>query len=304
MSLSKTKNFLEIWIIACRPITLTASIIPVLLGTSLAAKAGPISWLLFVFALIGSICIQIGTNLADEFTDHQKSGGKSKFPAPHKVIQRGLLSEKAVLFGTIFSFGIGSSLGLYIVSVVGWPILAIGIASVLVGFLYSSGPIPLGNCALGELTVFIFMGPLMVMASYFVQIEQFSIQTFWQSVPIGLLVTSILQANNLRDIQEDRSQGKRTLTTIFGESFGRSFYSFLTLGSYLSTIGLIFYGYFPWTTLLIFLTLPQFIATNLKFRKARERMQFNLVLIATAKLHFLSGLLITLGILLKIGFAF
>ena len=297
MNLRKTKSILEIWILACRPITLTASVIPVLLGTSLAVLAGSISWLLLACTLIGSVFIQIGTNLADEFTDHRKSQGKSKFPAPHKVIQRGLLSEKSVLLGTVFSFGIGSSLGLYIVYIVGWPILAIGIASVLVGFLYSSGPIPLGNWALGELTVFIFMGPLMVMASYFVQIEEFSIQTFWQSIPIGLLVASILQANNLRDIQEDRSQGKHTLTTIFGDSFGRNFYSVLTLGSYLSTVGLISYGYFPWTTLLVFLTLPQFIATNLKFRRATERMQFNLVLISTAKLHFLSGLLLTFGIL-------
>ena len=297
MNLRETKSILEIWILACRPITLTASVIPVLLGTSLASQAGSISWLLFACTLIGSVFIQIGTNLADEFTDHQKSQGKSKFPAPHKVIQRGLLSEKAVLLGTVFSFGIGSSLGLYIVYIVGWPILAIGIASVLVGFLYSSGPIPLGNWALGELTVFIFMGPLMVMASYFVQFEEFSIQTFWQSIPTGLLVMSILQANNLRDIQEDRNQGKHTLTTIFGDSFGRNFYSVLTLGSYLSTVGLIFYGYFPWTTLLVFLTLPQFIATNLKFRRATERMQFNLVLISTAKLHFLSGLFLTFGIL-------
>ena len=304
MNLRKTKSILEICILACRPITLTASVIPVLLGTSLAGDAGSISWLLFTFAFIGSIFIQIGTNLADEFTDHRKSGGDSKFPAPHKVIQRGLLSDKAVLLGTFVSFGVGIILGLYIVYEVGWPIFAIGIASVLVGYLYSSGPIPLGNWALGELTVFIFMGPLMVMASYYVQIEHFSIQTFWQSVPIGLLVTSILQANNSRDLQEDRIEGKHTLTTIFGDSFGRNFYSLLTLGSYLSTVGLILCGYFPWTTLLVFLTFLHFIGVNLKFRKATEMMQFNLVLIATAKLHFLSGMLITLGVLLKNGLPF
>jgi 1,4-dihydroxy-2-naphthoate octaprenyltransferase len=300
MSLGNFKATIGIWFLASRPVTLTASAVPVILGTSLAAGSGLFSWQLFACAFIGSIFIQIGTNLADEYTDHRKSGELKKFPAPHKVIQRGLLSERAVLMGTLFCFAVGSSVGLYIVYMVGWPILAIGIASVSVGYLYSSGPIPLGNWALGELTVFIFMGPLIVMASYFVQIESFSVQTFWQSIPIGLLVTSILQANNLRDIHEDRSQGKHTLTTIFGESFGRNFYSILTFGSHVFTVGLILYGYYPWTTTLLFLALPQLAVTNRKLRAAKEKMQFNLVLITTAKLHFVSGLLIATGILIGI----
>ena len=161
------------WFWATRPFSLSASVAPVLVGTALAATVGALDWLLFALALTGSVAIQIGTNLTDEYSDHRKSGSEGKFLAPHKVIQRGLLSERAVALGMAAAFGYGAAAGLTIVALldVGWPILAVGLASVAAAYLYAGGPKPLGTLGLGEPVVFVFMGPLMVMASYYVQQE-------------------------------------------------------------------------------------------------------------------------------------
>ena len=204
------------WFWAARPFSLSASVAPVLVGTALAATAGALDWLLFALALTGSVAIQIGTNLTDEYSDHRKSGGEGKFLAPHKVIQRGLLSERAVALGMAAAFGYGIVAGLVIVAHVGWPILAVGLASVAAAYLYAGGPKPLGTLGLGEPVVFVFMGPLMVMAAYYVQQEALTLASFYVSLPVAFIVTAILMVNNIRDVEEDREAGKRSLATAAG----------------------------------------------------------------------------------------
>ena len=289
-------NHLHRWVIAARPPTLTAAATPVLIGSALAAVAVDINWLLFVFAFTGAVLIQIGTNLADEYTDHRRSGGVAKFPAPHKVIQIGLLSERAVIAGTVLSFAISGSIGLYIVSQVGWPILLVGIFSMLAGYLHSSGPFPLGDRALGELTVFIFMGPLIVMASYYVQVQQVSWPVFWSSLPIAMLVTSILQCNNLRDEDEDRKEGKHTLVTILGTPAGHWIYVALLLGAYISLVSTVGASMTPTLALISLASLPWVLPLIRQIWQAKARPDFNRVLLGTVKLHLGAGLLMALGI--------
>ena len=185
-----TSSTVRAWFWAVRPFSLGASAVPVSVGSALAAPnmaalGESLDWLLFAFALMGSVLIQVGTNLTDEYTDHRSGGVSAKYSAPHKVIQRGLLSERAVLLGIIATFGGGAALGLYIVSQVGWPILAVGAASVLAAYLYSAGPYPLGKLGLGEATVFLFMGPVMVMAAYYVQTGELSWAALWISLPVA-----------------------------------------------------------------------------------------------------------------------
>ena len=196
------------WFWAARPFSLSASVAPVLVGSALAATAEALDWVLFALALTGSVAIQIGTNLTDEYSDHRKHGGTGKFLAPHKVIQRGLLSERAVALGMAAAFGYGIVAGLAIVAQVGWPILAVGLASVAAAYLYAGGPKPLGTLGLGEPVVFFFMGPLMVMASYYVQQESLTWASFYVSLPVAFIVTAILHVNNLRDVPEDPSGGQ------------------------------------------------------------------------------------------------
>jgi len=296
------RKHLQSWLLAARPLTLTASATPVLIGAALAAEKGPLDWSLFALAFCGAVLIQVGANLADEYTDHRRSGGVPKFPAPHKVIQRGLLSERAVLWGAHVSFALATAMGLYIVSEVGWPILVVGIFSLLAGYLHSSGPFPLGDRALGLPTVFVFMGPVIVMSSYYVQVQQVTWSLFWASAPIGLLVTAILQANDLRDLDEDRRSGKRTLTTILGAKVGRLAYLLLLDGAYLSLLAVARYGELPSPSLLAWLTFPWALSLVRRLEKAEARPALNEVMLGAARLHLATGLLMALGIALHATF--
>ena len=284
------------WFWATRPFSLSASIAPVLVGTALAATADTLDWLLFALALTGSIAIQIGTNLTDEYSDHRKSGSEGKFLAPHKVIQRGLLSERAVALGMGAAFGYGVVAGLVIVAHVGWPILAVGLASVAVAYLYAGGPRPLGTLGLGEPVVFVFMGPLMVMASYYVQQEALTWASFYVSLPVAFIVTAILVVNNIRDVEEDREAGKRSLATAAGARVAIWAYAALLAGAYLSIAGAAFGGAVsPWA-LLGLAPLPWAVGAARALFAAGERPAMNRLLVRSGKLHGLTGLALAAGL--------
>ena len=289
------------WFWASRPFSLSASVVPVALGTALAAAVVNLDWLLFAFALAGSVLIQVGTNLTDEYTDHRRSGGTAKFLAPHKVIARGMLSERAVLLGIIVTFAVGIGMGLYIVSQVGWPILAVGLASVTVAYFYSAGPYPLGNLGLGEPIVFFFMGPLMVMAAYYVQVEELAWPVLWASVPVALLVTSIMHCNNLRDIDEDRREGKRTLASMMGPGPARWTYAGMLAAAYGTIVVLALANVIDLLGLLGLVALPWAAVLAVRVWRATERPVFNRSLVNGAKLHALTGLSLAAGLGIHAG---
>ena len=263
--------YVNTWLLAARPVTLSAAVVPVLLGTALAVKDGSIDVLLFTLALTGSVLIQVATNLADEYTDHRNPNSEKKYPAPHKVIERGLLSERSILYGIGSSFTLSTAIGLFLTVQVGWPILAVGVFSTLAGYLHSSGPYPLGHHLLGELTVFVFMGPLIVMASYYVQIQELLWSTFWASIPVGLLVTAILQCNNLRDREDDKAAKKRTFATLLQLSTGRYVYFLLSFGAYVTVLLNTVFGTLPFLALLSLTTLPKAYSLTRSLWKASTR---------------------------------
>ena len=216
------RDKLLVWYRAARPFTLSASIIPVLVGSSLAYREGRFSLLLFVLALAASLLVQAGANMVDEFSDHARPEGSGKLLAPYKVIALGLLSSKAVKWGAAVCFGVATIVGIYFISVAGWPILAMCLASAAVAYFYSAGPKPLGSIGLGHPLVFFFMGPVMVVGAYYVQTQTFTLEALWLSLPIGCTVTAILIANDLRDMEEDSSVAKITPVTRFGRLFGKT----------------------------------------------------------------------------------
>ncbi len=284
------------WFWAARPFSLSASVAPVLVGTALAATVGALNWLLFALALTGSVAIQIGTNLTDEYSDHRKSGSEGKFLAPHKVIQRGLLSERAVALGMVAAFGYGVVAGLIIVAHVGWPILAVGLASVAAAYLYAGGPKPLGTLGLGEPVVFVFMGPLMVMASYYVQQEALTWASFSVSLPVAFIVTAILVVNNIRDVEEDREAGKRSLATAAGTRVATWTYAALLAGAYLSIAGAALGGAVSSWALLGLAPLPWAVGAARALFAAEERPAMNRLLVRSGKLHGLTGLALAAGL--------
>ncbi|MDP9235946.1 MAG: 1,4-dihydroxy-2-naphthoate octaprenyltransferase [Chloroflexota bacterium] len=284
---------------ALRPVSFTASVIPVLLGTAIAAKE-EFHPLLFVLALLGSVAIHAGTNLVNDYFDHVKGTDNEESLGQSGVIQRGLLSARAVLAGGVACFAVGAAIGLWITALTGWPVLALGVASVAAGYFYTASPFSLAYRGLGEVVVFIFMGPVIVVGAYYVQTQSWSWAPLVASLPIGLLVAAILQANNVRDIENDRKNGKWTLAALAGRPVADYEYFALMLGGYAVVVAMTLAGAAPWPVLVTLLTLP--LALRIVRLEARQQSSrgLNLVLAQTAGLHMLFGALLAFGFALAV----
>jgi 1,4-dihydroxy-2-naphthoate octaprenyltransferase len=282
------------WLIALRPVSLTASVIPVLVGTAIASQH-EFHFGLFLLALVGSMAIQGGTNLVNDYFDHVKGTDSAESLGPSGVIQLGILTPKQVLVGGIACFVAGALIGVTIAALVGWPILALGLASVAAGYFYTASPFSLAYRGLGEAVVFTFMGPAIVMGAYYVQTEVWAWEAFIASLPIGLLVAAILHANNVRDIESDRRNSKWTLAAMAGRPLADYEFIVLMLGGYAVVVAMAIAGTAPWPVLISMLTLP--LALRIVRLEARETSPrgLNIVLAQTAGLHMLFGLLFALG---------
>jgi 1,4-dihydroxy-2-naphthoate octaprenyltransferase len=225
---------LRIWLMAARPRTLPAAIAPVLVGTAAAVEAvDDLRWGAFAAALIGSIFIQIGTNLANDYSDAKRGADTEDRLGPVRVTSAGLVAPRRVLYATWLAFGVAVVAGVYLATVAGWVILAVGGASIAAGVLYTGGPHPYGYAGLGELFVFLFFGLVAVNGSYYVQVEELDWLPFCLSISVGLLSTAILVVNNIRDIDTDRRAGKRTLAVRLGRERTRRLYAALVAGAFL-----------------------------------------------------------------------
>ena len=212
---------LRIWAMAARPRTLPAAVAPVLVGTALAGSEGDLRPLAFCAALVGSIFIQIGTNLSNDYSDARRGADTEERLGPVRVTAGGLVPPRKVLVATWLAFAIAVAAGAYLIALVGWELLAVGVASILAGVLYTGGPRPYGYEGLGELFVFGFFGVVAVTGSYYVQTEELDWFALGLSVPVGLLAAAILVVNNIRDVDTDRRAGKRTLAVRLGRDRAR-----------------------------------------------------------------------------------
>lgn len=206
----------QIWMLAARPKTLPAAAAPVIVGTAVAWAEGVFGLLPALAALLGALLIQIGTNFANDVFDYKKGADTAERLGPTRVTQAGLVPPEQVMTAMWLTFGLAAVVGLYLVYVGGFPIVAIGILSILSGIAYTGGPYPLGYNGLGDIFVFIFFGLVAVCGTYYVQAGTVSTASIWASIPVGLLATAILAVNNLRDIETDVKAGKRTLAVRFG----------------------------------------------------------------------------------------
>lgn len=223
----------QIWLLAARPKTLPAAAAPVVAGTAVAIREGVFSPGPALAALFGALLIQIGTNLANDVFDYKKGADTTERLGPVRVTQAGLLEPEQVLAGMWTAFGLAALAGVYLVIVAGWPVVVIGVFSILAGIAYTGGPFPLGYNGLGDVFVFIFFGLVAVCGTYFVQAQTVSAGAVWAAVPMGLLATAILVVNNLRDIETDAKAGKRTLAVRLGAGAARLEYDLLVGGAFL-----------------------------------------------------------------------
>jgi len=210
---------MNVWVLAARPKTLAAAVVPVLVGTSLA---GFLHWPSFWFALLGAVFIQIGTNFVNDALDFRKGADTHERLGPLRVTQAGLLTADAVMRGAVVCFALAAACGVPLIVRGGWPIAAIGIASIAAAYAYTGGPYPLAYHGLGELFVMIFFGIVAVGGSYYLQRLTIGRDALLAGVACGALAIVLLAINNLRDIDNDRASNKRTIAARFGRGFART----------------------------------------------------------------------------------
>ena len=216
-----TAASIKAWVLASRPKTLFAAIAPVLLGSALAFSQSKGNLPAALAALFGAICIQIATNLANDYWDAKKGADTSERLGPVRVTASGLLKPRTVFLGMVFIFLLATVAGVFLTLRAGWPVVAIGLASILFGILYTAGPFSLAYLGLGEVFTFLFFGLVATVGTYFVQALSFSPDALWLGVMPGSYSVVLIALNNLRDRETDQRAKKKTLAVRFGEKFAR-----------------------------------------------------------------------------------
>lgn len=215
------------WIAATRPQTLTVAVAPVLLGAALAAEVTSLRMSLVLAALVGAIGIQIGTNLFNDYADFKKGADGEDRLGPARACASGWLNPAHVLRAVWITFAIAILAGLYLAMAGGWPIVLIGVASLVCGLAYTGGPWPLAYVGIADLFVFVFFGLVAVGGTYFVLTGGLSSAAIFGGAILGCLATAVLAVNNLRDRKGDKQAGKQTLAVRYGEAFARNQFALL-----------------------------------------------------------------------------
>jgi 1,4-dihydroxy-2-naphthoate octaprenyltransferase len=285
---------LKYWLLAARPKTLLMSLTPLLVGGTLAfAENGEFYWMPWLAALLAAIGIQIGTNLHNDVSDYERGADTPERLGPRRATAEGWLSATAVRRGALISFGLSFGLGIYLVWLGGWPILLLGLASLLAGFSYTGGPMPIAYTPLGELFVLLFFGIAAVSGTYYLQTMTLSWTVVIAGIAVGLPAAAVLLINNYRDLETDLKAGKRTLATFVGRPVSRYFYSVMTLLPLVLVLPLVpdpLLRWLPWMTLpMIFWLIYQLWTLPID-------LQLNALLAHTAQYQLLFGILLCLAL--------
>jgi 1,4-dihydroxy-2-naphthoate octaprenyltransferase len=284
----------KVWLLASRPKTLSAAVVPVLIGTSLAPR--PVHWWLFACALAGAMLIQIGTNFVNDALDFKKGADTGARLGPLRVTQAGLISAEAVLRAAYVCFILAALCGIPLILRAGWPLLVIGLASIAAAYAYTGGPYPLAYNGLGELFVLVFFGFVAVGGSYFVQAQRMTIDVLIAGFAAGSLAIVLLAINNLRDVASDRTSNTRTLAVRFGEGFARIEIAFCALAPF-AAAALVAWSRLQWTLLAPLAALPLAIVLLMKVRRS-SGAELNRCLAMAGGLQWAFGLLFVVGTLL------
>jgi 1,4-dihydroxy-2-naphthoate octaprenyltransferase len=292
---------MRIWLMAARPRTLPAAIAPVLVGTAAAVQwVGHLPRLgAFIAALVGSIFIQIGTNLANDYSDAKRGADTADRLGPVRVTSAGLVTPQRVMRATWIAFAVAVACGIYLATVAGVVILLIGAVSIAAGVLYTGGPRPYGYAGLGEVFVFLFFGLVAVNGSYYVQVEQLDALPLGLSIAIGFLATAILVVNNVRDLETDRRANKMTLAVRMGRANAVALYRLFVLGAFAMLPISLAAGEASALPLIGLLALPLAIKPLRAMSNRTDGPALNGALAATGALLAVFSLLVSAGLLIS-----
>jgi len=296
--------FFKMWLVATRPFALPASTMSVIFGTVLALTIGKadFNFTLFLSAFFGMAFLHTGSNLLNDVFDYKKGIDRQVNPVSGAVV-RGWITKSEALKASALFLGTGTLIGLYIVSRIGLPILWIGLIGVVIGVLYTWGPLPLKFNALGDLSVFLNFGVLGSLGAWTVQTGSLSWTPVLWAVPMSLLVVGILHANNWRDIASDTGGGIKTMASVLGDRRSEGYYMFLLLFPFVFILLIILLSWLdglrprvPLTFLVTFIAIPKALGL---IRKGKHRFQpkqpqdFIALDGETAQLNLIFGLLCT-----------
>ncbi len=303
------------WWIAARPHTLSAAVVPVLVGSGLAwgddgicppgsncvSNADPglleraFRWDAFIAALVGALAIQIAANFVNDIFDARKGADTEERIGPTRVVAAGLLSERAVWTGTGIVVAVAVAAGAYLIAIAGWVIAVVGIFSLLAMFGYVGGPKPYGYHGLGELFVFVFFGLVATVGSRYVHDMTAPGDAWLLAIPVGCLVTAVLVANNVRDIDTDRAAGKNTLAVYLGRDRTRTLFAVLVWGAFAAILGFGAAGWTPVWTLLAMIVAPFALPIVRTIHAETRGPPLIRALKGIARIHLAVGILLTVG---------
>lgn len=282
------------WLLAARPKTLSAAVVPVLIGSALAAhEPTAITWWVFACALFGAVLIQIATNFINDALDFKKGADTGERLGPLRVTAAGLLSADTVMRGAWVCLILAALCGIPLLYRGGWPMLIVGLTSIVAAYAYTGGPYPLAYHGLGELFVILFFGFVAVGGTFYAHSLQLTRSAVLAGFAAGSLAAVLIVINNLRDIDSDRRSNKRTLAARFGERFARGEVVFFSLAPF------VVIAFMAWMRtqvglLLVFGALPLAIVVIVRAFRSRGA-ELNRALAIAGALQWVFGLLFVAG---------
>lgn len=288
------------WKAAARLRTLPAAIVPVLVGGGLAYGEGVFRGDAFIWAMVGALAIQVAANFANDASDARRGADSPDRVGPPRMVATGVISARRMWLATWLSIGVAAVAGIALTMIAGWVIVLIGASSVLAMLGYVGGPAPYGYHGLGELFVFVFFGMVATVGSRYVHNMTTPLTAWLLAVPVGMLVTAILVANNYRDLQTDERAGKRTLAVHMGPARTRGLFAGLVYGAFVAIVVFAVAGWTPRATLFSAFLVP-YASVPVRIVNAKTGPALIRALEATARLHLWVGVSLAAAVALIPG---
>ncbi len=287
------------WWRLLRPHTLTASFIPVGIGSVLALKSGGLDFRLFFAMLLACMIIQTATNMFNEYYDFRRGLDTKDSVGIGGAIVRDNIPPRTVLFLAIGLCGIAILLGIYICIQTNWWIACIGIISMAVGYFYTGGPIPIAYTPFGEIIAGFFMGTIILGISYYIQTNDIGVLQMLFSIPFALLIGAILLANNIRDLDGDKRNGRKTIAIYVGHDKAVQLLGMMLFIPILLVVCFILLQFISYWSFLTLLSIPKGMKAIQGFRGKSQPIEMMPAMKATAQMTTQFGLLLLVALIVE-----
>ncbi|WP_099160033.1 1,4-dihydroxy-2-naphthoate polyprenyltransferase [Virgibacillus ndiopensis] len=293
------KGGFQIWWRLLRPHTLTASFVPVFVGTMLGYVDDSFNIFLFLAMLLASMLIQAATNMFNEYYDYVRGLDNEESVGIGGTIVRDGISAQTVLRLALAFFGISILLGAYICMESSWWIAVIGLVSMLFGYLYTGGPFPIAYTPFGEISAGFFMGTVIIGISYYIQTLTITSTVIWISIPVAIFIGSIMLSNNIRDLDGDKENGRKTIAILIGRKNAIRFLALLFITAYVLTVYFVISSMLPIWSLITLLSVIKAIEVINKFQGKTKPIEMLPAMVATGKTNTIFGFLLGLSLLIS-----